>query len=159
NDDFSPNIVLASLLLGSESCLPTNRAVDPEETVSVRVTLRNAATGTARATNATATLLAGGGILPLSEPQIYGALNPGVSAARDFTFTAQGNCGDLISAIFVLEDGGLPLGTLTNVFRLGQPFVAFSENFDAAPSLPAGWTTNVTGAGTPWRISTTSRDT
>jgi hypothetical protein len=160
NDDFQPGIVLLGVDLLTEHCQPSNGTLDPDETVSVSFTLRNAASGTATTTNLVARLLAEGGVAAPSEPQNYGALATGAMASRPFTFTAQGDCGGVVTAVLVLEDGPVSVGRLTNVFRLGQRVTVFSENFDgvAAPALPAGWTATAVGAA-PWRTITTSKDT
>ncbi|MEO5802635.1 MAG: Calx-beta domain-containing protein, partial [Verrucomicrobiota bacterium] len=120
NDDLLPNIVVASSSVVSETCTPTNRLVDPGETVTMSFSLRNAGTGTANSTNLVATLLATGGVTSPSAAQNYGALtNGGPSVARSFTFGANGNCGSTISAIFQLQDGANNLGTVTNFILLG----------------------------------------
>ena len=105
----------------AESCSPANNAIDPEETVTVDIPLRNVGTGAT--TNLVATLLAGGGITPQSGPQSYGSLppvGPGSTASRPFTFVAQGSCGSTVTATFQLQDGANNLGTVTFTFVLGS---------------------------------------
>ena len=141
----TPQIVSNSLVLIAETC--TNNAVDPGETVTMNFGLIN--NGTANTTSLVATLQAGGGVTSPSAPQAYGALNPGGSAVvKPFTFTANGNCGGVITATLQLQDGASNLGTATFAIRLGAAVsgTIFSQNFDtvSAPALPSGWSTAVT---------------
>ena len=103
----------------AESCAPANNAIDPEETVTVELPLRN--NGDGSASNLVATLLPGGGITPQSGPQNYGVLSPldPNPTSRPFTFVAQGSCGATITATLQLQDGETDLGTTTFTFLLG----------------------------------------
>lgn len=108
----------SSQALTSESCAPGNGVADPGETVSVNLTLQNV--GTATTSNLVATLLATGGVSAPSGPQNYGALAMGGgSAIRPFTFTANGTCGNTVTATLQLQDGATDLGTATFTFQLG----------------------------------------
>jgi hypothetical protein len=71
-----------------------------------------------------------------------------------------GTCGSTLNATFQLTTNGVVMGTLNLPIVLGAPGLAFSENFDGvvAPTLPAGWTASLSGAGSPWVTSTTYRD-
>ncbi|HKQ07966.1 MAG TPA: HYR domain-containing protein [Blastocatellia bacterium] len=156
-------IVSAGATLVSESCTPANGAIDPNETVTVSLCIRNS--GGASTTSAlTGTLQATGGVTSPSGPQNYGAIAPSSIVCRNFTFTANGSCGGTLTASLQLQDGATNYGTLTYTFTLGVQNVVLTENFDgvSAPALPAGWTasqgTNLTGAP-PWQTSTTSPDT
>ena len=156
----SPVIVINSTSLAVESCLPTNNAIDPGETVTVLFALKN--NGNGNAANLVATLLATSGVALPSSPQSYGALIAGGSAAvQPFTFTATGGCGGTITATLQLQDGPANLGTNTVVFQLGQVTNIFNENFDSvtAPALPTGWTTSATGFQSNWVAQTSVRDT
>ncbi len=139
----------------SESCAIDN-AVEPNETVTVNIALRN--TGARNTTNLTATLLASGGIINPSATQNYGSLTVnGESVARSFTFTASPNlnCGDAITLTLQLNDGAENLGTITISLNAGARRVAFFEDFDFVnlPVLPAGWTTSATGAQDIWKTT------
>ncbi len=143
--------------LTAESCA-VNNAVEPGETVTMNIALRN--TGLINTANLTATLLATGGVLNPSEPQNYGALAVnGASVVRPFTFTASPNvnCGNLLTLTLQLQDGAENLGTVRINLNTGVKRVAFQENFDsvAAPTLPNGWTTSATGAQQNWTTSIT----
>ncbi len=141
--------------IASESCA-VNDAIDPSETITLDIALRN--TGAKNTTNLTATLLATGGIINPSPPQNYGALAVnGASVSRSFTFTAAPNldCGDALTLTLQLNDGAENLGTITITINTGAPRYALQENFDSvlAPNLPANWTTSASGAQAIWKTS------
>lgn len=144
--------------LVNESCPPNNGAVDPGERVTMNLRIAN--NGTAATSNLVATLQPSANVIAPSDPQNYGAIPSGGTTGRDFSFTAAGNCGDLITATLQLQDGSVNLGTVSYTFRLGvaTPGTPLTENFDGvvAPALPAGWTTSATGAEVAWVTSTTN---
>jgi hypothetical protein len=146
----------------SESCVPANNAIDPGETVTVSFCVLN--TGGTNTTNLVGTLLNTGGVTGASGPQNYGVVIAGGAAVcRNFTFTANGVCGNTITASIQLQDGAANLGTITYTLQLGalNTVTVLSQNFDAVavPTLPAGWAaiTNIAGAGsTPWATINTA---
>ena len=144
--------------LTNESCPPNNGAVDPGERVTLNLNVIN--NGTAATSNLVGTLQSSANVVAPSGPQSYGAIGAGGNAGRDFSFTALGNCGDLVTLALKLQDGSVDFGTLNYSFRLGAgtPGVQFAENFDGviAPALPAGWSTSATGTEVPWVTSTTN---
>ena len=121
----------------------TNGIIDPGETVTMLLALRN--TIGADTTNITATLLATNGISLPSGPQNYGALLPdGASASRSFTFTAAATNGQHIIATLALQQGSLSLGTATFVYTVGNVSTSFTNNtpiiipsYGAATPYPA----------------------
>ena len=121
----------------------TNGIIDPGETVTMLLALRN--TIGADTTNITATLLATNGITLPSGPQNYGALIPdGASASRPFTFTAAATNGQHIVATLSLRQGALSLGTATFVYTVGNVSTSFTNNtpiiipsYGAASPYPA----------------------
>src|SRR6266850_1977503 len=152
----TPVIVADGSSLVNESCPPATGAIDPGETVTVRLALRNSGTGPT--TSLVATLQPTANVLAPSGPENYGAIPVGGTASRDFTFTANGTCGQTITLTLQLQDGPTNLGTVTFTFQLGTTVVStsFSENFDGviAPALPAGWTSTFSGVlGAPWTTS------
>ena len=167
-------IVAAGATLVSESCVPANGALDPNETVTVSLCVQN--TGGLNTTDLIGTLLATGGVTNIQppNPQDYGVVVAGGPAVcRNFTFTVNGTCGGTVTATLQLQDGATNLGTVTYTFNLGVLNTALSENFDGvvAPALPAGWVStttagaaNCTPTGTcaltsQWTTVTTTSDT
>jgi uncharacterized repeat protein (TIGR01451 family) len=151
---YIPVIISAGSTLVAETCLPTNGVIDSGETVTVNISLKNV--GSADSTNLVVTMLATNGAGLPSGPQTYGALTQGGAAVtRSFTFTALGSCGGVAAVALQLQDGGANLGTVTVNFPLGKFSANYFENFDAASSLPSGWTTT----GLPlWVITSAIRD-
>ncbi len=146
--------------ISAESIVPANGAIDPAETVTVSLPLKNVGGG--NTTNLVATLQATGGVNSPSGPQTYGVVNAGgANVAKDFTFTASGTCGGTVTMTLALQDGATNLGTVTFTAQLGATQVTtyLNEKFDsvAAPALPAGWTSaTVSGTLPPWVSSTTT---
>jgi photosystem II stability/assembly factor-like uncharacterized protein len=156
----APSISLASAVLASENCPPTNGVIDPGETVTVNFTLTNAVS--IPTTNLTATLLVTNGVVSPSGPQNYGALvGGGAAVTKAFTFMATGQCGGAITATLQLKDGTLTIGNVSATFPLGSAHAPLTQNFDSVspPALPAGWTFLVSGPTTAWQTTTAARDT
>ncbi len=153
----TPGLQSTGATLVTESCVPGNSVIDPNETVTVSFCVQNI--GGANTTNLVGTLLATGGVTSPGAPQNYGVLTfGGAPVCRNFTFSNNGVCGGTITASIQFQDGATNLGTFTFTFQLGVPVTSFTQNFDAvvAPALPAGWTTSFTGAGTAWITQTTN---
>jgi uncharacterized repeat protein (TIGR01451 family) len=113
-----PAIVFDSVELSAESCPPGNGAIDPGETVTLSLGLKNVGAGST--SNLVATLLPGGGVTSPSPPQTYGALVPGNKGVPlPFSLTATGACGGTLTATLQLQDGDKDLGTLSRSFNLG----------------------------------------
>jgi PKD repeat protein len=150
-----PVLVSNSYGLLAESC--ANGGIDPNETVTVNLGLRNV--GSANTTNLVATLLANGGVTSPSGPQNYGAVSLGGGfASQPFTFVASGSCGGNLTVTLQLQDGAVNYGTVSYSLVLGSFVTTLSENFDgvSAPALPPGWTTTSSGGQTNWTTSTAS---
>lgn len=146
-------------VITAESISPANNAADPEETVTVNLSLVNV--GGNNTTNLVATLQPTGGVAGPSGPQNYGVVaSIGPAVTRPFTFTAQGTCGSTITLTLALQDGATNLGTVTFTMTLGAlvTTTSFSENFDGVtpPALPAGWVTAATGVEVNWVTSATN---
>ena len=156
-------VVPAGAVLAGETCLPTNGAIDPGETVTVNFSLVNA--GAVSTTNLVATLVANSGVTSPSGPRTYGVLSAGGGAVgQPFTFTANGSCGGTITATLQLQDGATSLGTVNFILPLGVAALApnFAQNFDGvtAPALPSGWsTTHSSSRISGWVTSTAHSDT
>ena len=145
--------------LSQESCPAFNNAVDPGERVSMNLKIIN--NGTAATSNLVGTLQSSANVIAPSGPVSFGSIpGGGGTAGRDFSFTAVGNCGDLVTLALKLQDGATDFGTVFYSFRLGAatPGTPLSENFDGvtAPSLPAGWSSTGSGSEPAWVTSTTN---
>jgi hypothetical protein len=151
NFALQPTAVLENLGLDitTESCA-RNFAIEPGETVTVNLPLRN--TGALATTNLTATLLSTGGVTNPGAAQNYGTLAVNSFAVRPFTFTASSalNCGSSLTLTFQLNDGAENLGTVTQTFNAGAVKVALREGFSGT-ALPNGWTTAASGAQQIWQ--------
>jgi len=147
----TPVITLDSSTLIAEGFLPTNNLIDPGETVTLLVGLRNM--GASDTTNLVATLLATNGVTFPSAPQTYGLVPMGGGVvSQPFTFTASGSCGDTVTPTLQLQDGSADRGTVAVSYTMGQAGMVLTQNFDSvtAPALPAGWTASSSGAESPW---------
>jgi hypothetical protein len=159
--DPAPALQANGSNLVSESLTPPNGVIDPGETVSVDLAVKN--TGLAGTSNLVGTLQATGGVTNPSAAQSYGAVaaNSG-TGTKTFSFTADRNltCGNQLTATLHLQDGSLDLGNVTYIFQLGTRQIALGENFDGvtAPALPAAWSAS-TASGNAWVTSATGSDT
>ncbi len=146
-------IITGTAALLSESCTPTNGAIDPGETVTINLVLSNSSP--VATSNLVATLQPSENVIEPSGTAAVGALGlAAASQAFPFTFTAGGTCGQPISLVWQLQDGAANLGLITNTFNLGLLIgsATLSQNFDAvaAPALPTGWSSTVVSQQTPW---------
>src|SRR6185436_5816316 len=117
-DNDTNLIVGAGAFIVSESG-PVNNFIDPGETVTVSLGLRNV--GNTPTSNLVATLQQNGNLTPQAPiSQSYGALQPGGDAVfRNFTFTAIGANGLRLVAALSLVDGAQSYGTVAFSFTLG----------------------------------------
>jgi len=145
--------------LSQESCPAFNSAVDPGERVSMNLKVIN--TGTSATSNLVGTLQPSANVIAPSGPTSFGSIaGGGGTAGRDFSFTALGNCGDLVTLALKLQDGAVDFGSVFYTFRLGAASsgTPLSENFDGvtAPALPGGWSSTGSGSEPAWVTSTTN---
>jgi subtilisin-like proprotein convertase family protein len=158
----APAVGLDNSTLLVEDCTPSNGAVDPGETVTVNIALRNV--GTADTSNIVATLTAGGGVVPLSGPQSYGVLTfGGAAVARPFTFQCTAPCGGSVAAALQIQNGLSTLPAVTNSFVTGA-FVPVTNSFANTSSIsipsrnaatPYPSTLTVSGLGTITKVTAT----
>jgi len=119
-------VVPAGAALVSESG-PTNMVIDPGETVTLLLALRNASGNST--TNLMATLLPTNGVVGPSGPQFYGVLvTNGPSASRPFTLTADGTNGQTVLATLQLRDGSTVLSNAQYTFTLGKVANTYSNS-------------------------------
>jgi len=140
----------AGATLTAESCEPFNTAVDPGETVTLSLALRNV--GTLATSNLVATLQPTGGVTNPSAAQNYGALAAeGAPVARTFSFTSAGVCGGTLNATLNLQDGETDLGSVTFTLNLGQQ-MSSTVTFTSAGTvtIPNGAPATTIGAATPY---------
>jgi Subtilase family len=132
-----------------------NGQLDPGETVSINLCLRNA--GASTTVPPTGTLEAMDSVVDPSGPQNFNIPSYGVSNCQPFTFKIGGEYGENVRGALKLtlaEAGSTrELGTLT--FSLGligtpQTEIAITEFLLGLNELPTGWTTTTAGAGEPW---------
>lgn len=145
-----PGAVLSSqVALSGENCSASNGTIDPNEIVSIKVTLQNV--GFQNTVNLVGTLQATGGVAAPSGPQSFGAIPIGGSATRVFYFTATGSCGGTLTATISLQDGTTSFPNATKTFALGQlqsttfsnaTSIAINDNTSATP-----YPSNVTVSG------------
>ena len=128
-----PVIVGAGSTLVNESCPPNNGAVDPGERVTLALNVTNS--GGLSTTNLVATLQSSANVIAPSDPQNYGAIAPGGSAAREFAFTAAGTCGSNITVTLQLQDGATNLGTATYNVGLGSVVLSGPTTFTNATAV------------------------
>ncbi len=167
SNNLAPVLIPGTATITSESCLPANGRIDPNETVTISFCLSN--TGTANTANLVGTLQATGGVTAPSGPQNYGVVVAGGPAVcRNFTFTA-GNvaCGATITASIQLQDGATNYGNITYNFSTGPtcctPCIPASvatqpTNTQVCPTGNASFTTVAGGSGPftyQWQESTT----
>ena len=152
-----PLVQLLGTTLVAESCVPTNGAVDPYETVTVNWSLINA--GSAPTTNLVATLLATNGVYYPGAAQNCGAIPAGGTVTRAFTFTLAGVCGGSVTGMVQLADGAANMGSVAAVFTLGAvQTTVVTQVFnnastitivDDASASPYPSTISVSGVSTP----------
>lgn len=130
--------------LVAESCHPANGALDPDETVSVDFAIANAGSGATG--NLVATLQTTGGVQMPGAAQSYGAIQPGGSVSRTFSFVPAGICGGSVVATLQLQDGATNLGTLAYTKQLGTTVGGTAGPF----ANPASITIPSSGAATPY---------
>ncbi|HWQ91229.1 MAG TPA: Calx-beta domain-containing protein, partial [Clostridia bacterium] len=111
-------IVPAGSAIQAESG-PVNGVIDPGETVTMLLSLRNAS-GTNTA-NLVATLVSSTSVSNPSGPQNYGNLSVrGASAFRPFTFTANGTNGQPLNVVLQLEDNGRSMSNVVYALSIGN---------------------------------------
>jgi uncharacterized repeat protein (TIGR01451 family) len=127
--------------LTAEGCAPANNAPDPGEVVTFNLTVKN--TGGSASTNLVGTLQATGGVTSPSGPQTYGAIAPGSSVTKAFTYTVNGSCGGTVTMSLQLQDGATNYGTVTFPVLIGPSGVM---NFSNSSAI----TINDNAAGSPY---------
>jgi hypothetical protein len=167
-----PTVPVSSIIKGGAAIISAgpNNTIDPGETVTVTLGLKNlnvGAPGSVCTTALTGALQPGGGVTNPSGPQNYGAICTDAPVIyRQFAFTVDPStpCNSTITATLQVNDGVVNFGTIPFEFvtgSVGPTSASAVENFDgvAAPALPAGWTPTASGSGTAPTTVTTFPDT
>jgi uncharacterized repeat protein (TIGR01451 family) len=129
-----PGIIPAGAVLIEESFSPPTGGIEPGETVTLNLALRN--TGGRSTSNLVAVLRAEGGVVSPSGPQTYGVLaGRGEAVSRPFTFTADSINGGSVVATLDWTDGDLGQGTVTFNFSLGRVVTFANTDPIAIPTL------------------------
>jgi hypothetical protein len=163
NEVQQPVISAESATLEAEGCNPANGVMDPGESITYTIVLKNV--GTASTTNLVAALQATGGVTSPGGAQTYGALAPGASASMPFTFVVDPAlaCGDMVTLTLHLTDGATDMGNVSfGPYQTGvdTTVVILSENFDGVttPALPANWLkTDIVGTNGDWYTNVGTR--
>jgi len=139
------NVVVDSITFTNETCLDFNGAVDPGETITAKIALRN--TGTLNASNVMAGVISTTNVTSYTGLQLYGDLPAGGSATtQSFLMVANGNCGDSIRLLVQAAIGTNQLGIITNNIFLGGLISAVITNSNtSAIAVPASGTTGNAG--------------
>ena len=102
----APMIVATGIKLISENSLQ-NGAVDPNETVTVQITLKNV--GTAATFNLLSQIVMAGGIVPIVDFQQFGSVAPGASVTGTYSFTGTQPAGATDFLQLALSDNNVNL--------------------------------------------------
>jgi hypothetical protein len=115
----------ADAVITSESI--SNGVLDPGETVTVNLSLKNIGGRGASTANLVGTLRPTGGVVSPGGAQTYGAVASGRSGSMPFTFKVDPNqpCGNTLTATLALADGAIDYRTITYTFALGLHEVRF----------------------------------
>lgn len=117
DDDLIVRLVRAPL--AAEDCLPANGAVDPFETVTLRVTVDNP--GRLSLTNVSLRLVEDEVVRPITHTNQYGPLPAGSSeVTRPFTLRIAGACGGEVILRWEAYEGTRFLGLLSYHLTLGR---------------------------------------
>ncbi len=157
-------VQLVSTALLSENCAPTNGAVDPGETVSMRFVLGNF--GNRAASNVTATLMTTNGVLLPGPTVAYGTIQPSGFATQTIAFTVGGTCGGNIAPTLRIDSGTNSLGLFSSTLGLGaiatvsrsisnNSSITIRDNTNAVPYPTTITVTNM--PATPSKVTATLR--
>ncbi len=128
------SITPAGSKLVSESFSPANGAIDPGETVTVELFLKNV--GNVASTNVVGTLQATGGVTAPGVAQTYGAIAAGgFPTSKTFSFTASGTNNGTVTATLQLQDGTANLGNVAYTFRLSNQLQFANTNQITIPDV------------------------
>ena len=154
----APRLVQLASSVIEESGSVKNGRLDPDETVKVRVALKNE--GRLETSDLVANISMPGNVTLFSSNFGMSRLDPGLTSYLDLVFGAAGECGDQFDLNISIEFGGDDPLVIDHSHTLGlsETTIPIDLNFDSSSSFPSGWSTSTTGAGVAWRISTARSD-
>lgn len=137
----------------SESCVPNNDAIDPNETVRVELTVTNVGANTINSPVVTLQQASNLTIIGGAQKNLT-SLNVGQSTTVTFDLILTGDCGSDQSLVFDLatDDG---TSTHTERFKLGLINSLLDFDFESSTSLPSGLTQS-SNTSAAWRVTTSN---
>ncbi|MDQ6655474.1 MAG: dockerin type I repeat-containing protein [Verrucomicrobiota bacterium] len=154
----TPAFATGGSSLLAESCSPANGVADPGEMLTQNLCITN--TGSLASSNTVGTLQNTGGVTNASGPQNFGAIAPGATVCRVFTYTANGSCGGTVTPTLQVNDPATTANVSYAAIPIGTLVTSFSENFDSVtpPALPNGWTADqgTNAGGSPLWVTSNS---
>lgn len=146
--DF-PNVAMTNPFTVTDTPGNNNGVPEPGENVLLGVSIAN--TTGATVTGVVANINGGSNVS-------YGSINDGSTVTMQIPYTVDSKaaCGSTVSVTINVSSDAGPQTPQIRSFVLGTPNGTV-QNFDGvtAPTLPAGWASTITGAGTGWVTSTT----
>lgn len=148
---LKPNLLQLPAFTISDSGGDNDGVAEPGEPLVITVPLTNLF-GTA-ATTVTADV-------PGASSAVYGTIPNAATVTRTFNYTVPANtqCGSLIE-LTMNVNSSLGATSIPLPVAVGLKSITVQQNFDGSTSMPAGWTTAVTGGATAFAISSASSDT
>ncbi|HLL71933.1 MAG TPA: M36 family metallopeptidase [Pyrinomonadaceae bacterium] len=155
-ESFDPVNLRLGNVTATEQTGDGDGVVEPGETARISIPLTNILCAH-NADNTTATITGANNVAN------YGTVTPGETDSQtiDYTVPVETACGAAIPLSILVESSLGPI-TYTYFLNVGQPAALTTfENFDGVtpPALPAGWTTQRSGAGMPWQTNSAKSDT
>ncbi|MGJ8696085.1 MAG: matrixin family metalloprotease [Verrucomicrobiaceae bacterium] len=148
-----PEVEFLSSEIIAESGVTKNGRPDPGESIRIRLGLLNS--GTAATQNLIATPVPTAGMTVFTSGISFPTINPGKSATVEIDLAIEGPCGRPLELPFQITDDSGLTETIRLPFQLGILIedAPIEEKFDLTSTLPTGWSTSTTDAGTPWFIT------
>ena len=146
--DF-PNVVMTNPFSVSDSTGNNNGVPEPGENVLLSVAITNT---TGATVNSVVANVNGGTNVS------YGNIANGATVTMQipYAISAAAPCGSTVTVTINISSAVGPQSPEMRSFVLGTP-VGVVQNFDgvAPPTLPAGWSSTISGSGTGWATTTT----
>jgi len=147
-----PEIIMTGSAIVEESGKVKNMRADPDESLKVRVELKNIGN---LATENLQVSLAGPPNLVFFESEVtQPILGPNETGAVELVFGLQGACGIQIPLNLTMSDPLMESVVFELRFTLGEviPDELINEGFDDSGALPPGWSNSSSGSGASWVV-------